>query len=257
MHLLANIPSGHIYSREAIISYLLTKTQELKEQKQKYETQLKIDKAKQIEKERVEEHEKQAAFLTADQKSAVQLSQQSHNISFKQSLKRKIDIETKEEGKKKLKCTSYWLSESQPEEYTEEMKEDEIRKNIPRDRPSSPMTGNYPLRMKDLVPITLQRESKNGREGGDSAANDVASIGSKCLCAVSNKVISTQQAVAIKKTGAVILEDIFLKIVKPQMVCPVTGKKFKEKDILYLKKCASGFAASGQVVATKYKPTIT
>jgi len=163
---------------------------------------------------------------------------------------------------KKLQRTSYWLSESQPEEYTEEMKEDEIRKNIPNDRPSSPMTGNYPLRMKDLVPIKLLRENKSGREedglvdNSSSAANG-PDIGSKCLCCVSNKVISTQQAVAIKKTGAVMLEDVFLKIVKPSMTCPVTGKKIKEKDILYLNKCASGFAASGKVVATKYKPTIT
>jgi len=197
--------------------------------------------------------------LTADQKSVIQLSQQNHKSTFQQTLKRKIDIETKEEGMKKLQRTSYWLSESQPQEHTEEMKEDEIRNNVPRERPCSPMTGNYPLKMKELVPIKLLREDKGGQEKNDSSSSSaaIANVGSKCLCCVSNKVISTQQAVAIKKTGAVMLEDVFQKIVKPSMTCPVTGKKFKEKDILYLMKCASGFAASGKVVATKYKPTIT
>jgi nitric oxide synthase-interacting protein len=83
------------------------------------------------------------------------------------------------------------------------------------------------------------------------------SIGSKCLCAVSNKAITTQPAIVIKKTGVVILEDVFNKVIKSSMTCPIKGKKFKEKDILHLSKCASGFAASGTVVATKYRPTLT
>mmetsp|Transcript_5498 Transcript_5498/g.8211 ORF Transcript_5498/g.8211 Transcript_5498/m.8211 type:complete len:111 (+) Transcript_5498:58-390(+) len=110
------------------------------------------------------------------------------------------------------------------------------------------MSGQ-PLRMKDLVSIQLQRESskKAGLEDG------------KCICAVSNKAITTQPVVAIKKTGVVVLKDVFNKIVKSNkgMVCPITGKKFKEKDILELKKGSSGFAASGDVVATKYTPTLT
>jgi hypothetical protein len=160
-------------------------------------------------------------------------------------LKRKIDTETKEKGKIKLQRTSYWLSESQPQ-YTNESKEDEIRKNPPLTRPPSPMSGKA-LRMKDLTPITLERDEKSNR----------SLYGSKCLCAVSKKAISTQPAIVIKKTGVVILEDVYTKIVKPSMTCPIKGKKFKEKDVLHLSKCASGFAASGKVVATKYRPTLT
>lgn len=176
-----------------------------------------------------------------------QLSKSTHESTLQHNLKRKINTDSKEEGVAKLQRTSYWLSEAQPE-YTTKAKEDEIRKNPPPERPPSPMSGE-PLRLKDLTPITLNRDIED--KDGQPAPN------SKCLCAVSNKVISTQPTVAIKKTGAVILEDVFKKVVKSSMVCPVKGKKFKEKDILYLSKCASGFAASGNVVAKKYKPTLT
>ena len=237
-------PSGHIYSREAIVSYLLTKTQELKEARHRYDAQLKADQHKQRQKDLETQDQQRKEFLQRDQGS-MHLSKQIHESALQQSLKRKIDIETKQEGAAKLQRTSYWLGESQPQ-YTEQSKEDEIRNNPPPERPSSPMSGQ-PLRLKDLTPITLMRDKQD----------DDNVIGSKCLCAVSNKAITTQSAIVIKKTGIVILEDVFNKVVKPSMICPIKGKKFKEKDILHLSKCASGFAASGTVVATKYRPTLT
>ncbi len=235
--------SGHIYSREAIVSYLLTKTQELKEANAKYVSQIKSDLKKEIQKKEEIQAEKTKEFLMKDQGPS-QLSKSQHASTLQSNLKRKINTDTKEEGVAKLQRTSYWLSEAQPQ-YTTEAKEEEVRKNPPPERPPSPMSGE-PLRLKDLTPITLKRD----KEGP-------AAPGSKCLCAVSNKVISTQPTVAIKKTGVVILEDVFDKVVKSSMVCPVKGKKFKKKDILHLSKCASGFAASGNVVAKKYKPTLT
>ena len=50
---------------------------------------------------------------------------------------------------------------------------------------------------------------------------------------------------------------VYDELAKPSMTCPVTGKKFKEKDVLELHKGSSGFAASGCVVAKKYNPTLT
>lgn len=38
---------------------------------------------------------------------------------------------------------------------------------------------------------------------------------------------------------------------------PITGQQFKKKDVIYLQKAASGFAASGNVEAKKYFPTLT
>ena len=53
------------------------------------------------------------------------------------------------------------------------------------------------------------------------------------------------------------LKSVFEELARPTMTCPVTGKKFKERDVLELVKGKSGFAASGKVVAKKYNPTLT
>ena len=53
------------------------------------------------------------------------------------------------------------------------------------------------------------------------------------------------------------LKSVFNDLAKPTMTCPITGKKFKDKDVLDLIKGKSGFAASGDVVARKYNPTLT
>jgi nitric oxide synthase-interacting protein len=231
-------PSGHIYSREAIVSYLLEKKKEIKENTAAYEAKIALKEQNKTQElaSKYEQHKKD--FLKKDQGSTF-LDANMHQNSFLESSKRKIDMESKDEGRKRLKHVSYWLVEAQPQADTDEIK------HPPNQRPPSPMTGND-LRLKDLTSITLERE------GGNSQA--------KCICAVSHKAITTQPVVLIKKTGVVMLKDVYEKVVRAKsgdMVCPISGKKIKEKDIMELKKASSGFSASGQVVATSYTPTMT
>lgn len=222
----------------------MTKNKQLKQQRQEYEKLLAADAQKCQSEKEVASSLAVQEFLQKDQGPA-QRSTQDHAIDFSSSLKRKIDTESKEEGKKRLKEICYWLSEAQPE-YND--KEHQIRHGgatIP-ERPPSPMSGQ-PLRLKDLIPITLMREDTG--------------VDSKCTCAVSKKTITTQKVVAIKKTGVVMLKDVYETVVKTPngkgMICPITGKPFKEKDLLELVKGKSGFAASGKVEASKYIPTMT
>jgi len=240
-------PSGHIYSREAIVSYLLTKNQELKQARIRYEAQLTIDKKRDLEKDKQEERNKIQKFTLMEQCPA-QMSKETHAAKHESFLKRKIDTESKANKEESLKRTSYWLSESQPE-YSVQATEEEVRKNPPPTCPPSPMSGK-PLKLKDLMSIDLQRD------GGDDG---------KCMCSVSSKAITTQEVVLIKKTKVVILKDVLDTLTKSsssasssiRKICPVTGKKFKDKDVITLKKGTSGFAASGDVVAKKYRPTLT
>jgi len=74
---------------------------------------------------------------------------------------------------------------------------------------------------------------------------------------VSHKTITTQPTIAIAKTGQVMLKSVYKELAEPDMTCPITGKKFKQKDVLELVKGKSGYAASGETVARKYNPTLT
>lgn len=154
-----------------------------------------------------------------------------------------------------LSHVSYWLSSSQPDaaasaaaagsafDYEKEIM---ALPSPPPDRPPSPMSGE-PLKLKQLIPIHLVHE-QNER---------ISNNGERVLCSVSQKRITTQDAVAIKSSGQVMLKSVFDELAKPTMTCPVTGKKFKDKDVIKLIKGKSGFAASGNVEAKKYNPTLT
>jgi hypothetical protein len=64
----------------------------------------------------------------------------------------------------------------------------------------------------------------------------------------SNVVTKKRKSIDVEKNDAT--ENILL-------LDPITGQKFKKMDVIYLQKAASGFAASGNVQAKKYVPTLT
>jgi len=77
------------------------------------------------------------------------------------------------------------------------------------------------------------------------------------LCAVSAKRLTTQEVVAITKTGTVMLKSVYEELAKKDMIDPVTGGKFQEKHVVELRKAASGYSGSGNVEAKKYSATMT
>lgn len=152
-------PSGHVYSREAIVEYLLNKTNDIKKAKQNYQAYLQKQQAQQ-EAESDKAHSQAIVAFEGKQKAT--------------DSSRKRERDDDEKKKNPLASTSYWLSEFQPE-YKDEVPEP------PPDRPASPFSGE-PLRLKDLRSLTLERSSDG-----------------KVLCAVSHKTITTQPVVALKQ----------------------------------------------------------
>jgi nitric oxide synthase-interacting protein len=208
-------PSGHIYEKAAILEYLLTKTQELKQQKHEFE---RFQEKKQDEKSQEEEEKRKAKVQDFEQGQKV--------VSRK---RQKVEVNP-------LKLTSYWLAEFQPEAV-----EPKSPGNAPPKRPSSP-NSLRPLSRKDLIELNLKRNSDG-----------------QVICAISEKSITTQQAIALitkkSKTAEIVLEEVYNDLGKERM-CPVTGEKISK--ILRLQKGGSSFAATGGVVEAKiYRPTPT
>lgn len=123
-------PSGHIYERSAILEYLLTKTQELKQQQDAYDRQVAAQEAKQ-----------QEELNTAKRKEVESFEATQKVVSSK---KQKVD-----DSVNPLAKTSYWLSEFGPEgAKASDLKE-------PPKRSPSP-NSQRPLRRKDLIPLALR-----------------------------------------------------------------------------------------------------
>lgn len=250
-------PSGHIYSREVILTYLLRKKKEQKSQKIQGEE----NRLKSLRLQSQNNSNKRIKLLQEfDSKntSAARLSMEDHEHSLRMMTHKNVDTENKISRRKDLKRTSYWLSECLPEVDKEKTASD-VSFNpslLPRSEGVvSPMTG-CPLRMKDLIPCCLMREEKLSK-------SDERKNVRRCVCALSQKVITTQPVVLIKKSGVVLLKDVYQSFVlegkkKGTMECPITGIRFKyPKDILVLQKGTSGFSSSGEVLVKKYQPTLT
>jgi len=157
------------------------------------------------------------------------------------SRQRKIDDTDKKTKLAELQQVSPWVPQFTPEAKLTDIKP-------PPRRPASPMTG-APLRTKDLIPINLEREVDTSVRSGTSGPV-------RFICPVSRKTITTQKVILIKTTGALMLESTAHKVAYKSMICPLTSKPFRMEDVLELVSASSGFSASGQVEATKYRPTV-
>lgn len=186
----------------------------------------------------------------------------SSSNEYQQARKKVIDDTDTKEKMEQLRKVSPWIPQFTPSAKDSDIKE-------PPKRPPSPITGR-PLRAKDLIPIDLIKET----------ANDNATGVTRYLCPVSRcvlvsvryrpmtssltlptmlclrKTITNQPVVLIKTTGALMLEQAAKDLAYPDMTCPITGKKFKADDVLVFASAASGFAASGPVVAKVYRPNL-
>lgn len=58
------------------------------------------------------------------------------------------------------------------------------------------------------------------------------------------------------RSGEVILAELVKTLVEPNMRCPLTGKKLKKSDLIYLAAGGTSFSAHNKVTASKYTPTM-
>mmetsp|Transcript_30216 Transcript_30216/g.51103 ORF Transcript_30216/g.51103 Transcript_30216/m.51103 type:complete len:328 (-) Transcript_30216:1178-2161(-) len=270
-------PSGHIYSRECIIDYLLTKSKELKKLRQIWE-----DQQLQQEREstnRSQELERRSIDKFVSTQDGVQSNLTKRKLGSGSSVAetqdgkiekrsksrqdpdevntatgnepagylgpraKKIDDTTKEEKLKELSAVCPWVPQFTPQA------EDSVLNEPPR-RPPSPFSGQ-PLRSKDLIAITLIPESTASSSSSSAKTSDT-----KFMCPVSRKTITNQAVVLIKSTGAMMIQEAFHDLAAPTMTCPLSGKRFKAEDVFEIRAAASGFAASGKVEAKVHRPSI-
>jgi nitric oxide synthase-interacting protein len=181
-------PSGFIYERSAMLEYLLTKTQESKQQQQDYERR----QAKQQEQKEADNHRKREATVE----------------DFQDSQTRVVAKKQKIEKHNPLSKSSYWLAEFQPK------KLEEADISPPPKRPPSP-NSQQPLRLKDLVSLELKRNKED---------QVVCAISEKNIVAQSAVCLVTKSG----KPAHVVLEQVYKDVVGKERTCPITGSKITQ-----------------------------
>lgn len=181
-------PSGYLYSESAILEYLLTKTQQLKEQRAAYERQ-----------------EAERAAEAADTSEADRKRRADFEAS--QSLvKRSKSSDPRQTAADNLKRTSYWLADAQPDQATAKLLEK------PPERPPSPCSATPGLRRKDLWPVQLEWQSKKL----------VCAVSEKPL------TDATAYWTDKKQPGVLVQTSVYEDLIAGERRCPLTSKKVRE-----------------------------
>eukprot|EP01036_Dinobryon_divergens_P025838 gene25838-34426_t len=239
-------PSGHIYSKEAIFEYLLKKSKEIKEMEAIFnEQEEKADRVRAIEASKsarqlqdsfIESHEGVETIVARkDDRPRAAAADPADPLTKRRKLIDDTDASVK---LRELSKVSPWVPQFTPHCSSA------APVSRPPQRPASPFSGR-PLRSKDLLLLPLAREASSS--SGSSLV--------RFVCPVSRKTITTQKVLMLKSTGALMLETAFKELALPSKRCPLTGRSFKDGDVLELVAAGSGFAASGSVEVKKHRPS--
>ena len=109
---------------------------------------------------------------------------------------------------------------------------------------------------RDVAPSTKDDFNSEQKRPKARAADGRSRAQVKYLCHVSGDEITTQPVLLIRNTGCVVLEPVAKRLkVLEEKRCPVSGAKFKDKDVVKLKTAVSGYSASGgkDLVVKKYR----
>lgn len=221
-------PDGYLYDKESILEYVIAKKKEIAKQQKTYDKQLKTEQAKTYEKE------------TSDQNNVLmKLKKMQYDLKSDatNSVSESSSVSNMANGKNKH-LPSFWLPCTMPNAQIQKLKK-------PDKTVRCPMSGK-PLKMNELMDIKFKEVS----DPDDSKA--IITKKNRYMCWVTHDILSNSIPVAvIKTTGDVVTVECVEKIIKKDMIHPLTGSKLKESDIIYLQRGGTGYSTTNANLEVK------
>ena len=143
----------------------------------------------------------------------------------------KPETQQTKEGRVVPKLPSFWLPSLQAETKGTELK-------APGTKTKCPMPGKN-LRIKDLIPVNFKLADQHSTQA-------LVAREERFVCALTDKALrNCVPCVLLRAPGRVITKEAFTRLVKPDMVDPISGERLKAKDIIPIKSSGTGFAGGG------------
>jgi len=244
-------PEGYLYEREAIIEYMVQqkrviakKLKDYERHKAKEEIQQK-ELLKQKEEDKIKEFMKQEGSIISRpldpfKKNPIELvkagdpkgKEGNREEQASSSSSSGCDNNMSEQNKSKL--PAFWVPSLTPQDTGKLVKKPDTRVLCP--------LSQKPLKMKDLIPVKFQMV-----KDGDSKTN-ILNKDLRYVCAVTGDALGNSiPCCVLRHSGAVVTAESVEKILKLEnpMRDPKTDQVMTEKDIIYMQRGASSFAASG------------
>jgi len=216
-------PDGYIYDRAFIIEYLAETKLSLFAKQEEYDGEQRRKEAL----EKLGEARRQLQSLE-------DFDNTEHSALRSMEIKDGSNTLTKSDCRKK----NFWMASEAPT-CAPTNKENVFDKTT-----RCPMS-NKKLRLRDLYPVEFSLFNvKSQKAGGE--------IGMYC-CEVTQQPITNQQAYYLKPSRKVILESVLNKLVKPEMICPVSNKKLRDSDIIKLQRPGGSFCANNNVIFRSFR----
>lgn len=240
---------GHLYDREAILEYILHHKQAYAKKMKAYEKQLKKDEkeseveAQSVETKKVEKFLGLEKSISTKRDNPFSCNADDGEAGPSSTKKTKVESIENTNEKEKKNLPSFWIPTLTP-------KAEASRVDKPDPNVYCPMSTK-PIKMKELVKVKFTLAP-------DEDGKSLIARKERYICAITRDVLcNTTPAAVLKPTGDVITMDYVEKFIKKDWLCPITGKKLREKDIIELKRGGTGFAAANEVEAKQYGPALT
>ncbi|XP_042201075.1 nitric oxide synthase-interacting protein [Callorhinchus milii] len=228
-------PEGYLYEKEAILEYILHKKNEIIKQVKAYEKQKNVKKTEKAELAKAAKESKVAAFL---EKESTIVSKPLNPFSNKAGEQQPGPSKEPPAAVKPRSLPSFWVPSLTPEAKAADIKK-------PDKTVYCPMSGK-PLRMKDLIAVRFTPVDEKLER------IQLITKQERYVCAVTRDVLGNSLPCAVlRPSGAVVTMDCVERLIKPDMLDPITEQRLTEKDIIQLQRGGTGFAGSGVKLEAK------
>ncbi|CAG0884664.1 unnamed protein product [Darwinula stevensoni] len=220
-------PEGYLYDKESILEYILKKKREIARQLKEYEKQKannEVDsrqKGMEVSQEVVREISTKEGII-AQKKGEPGMSQSVSNMAVGKS----------------SQLPSFWIPQLTPSAKAGKMKKPD--KTI-----SCPMSGQ-PLKTKDFIDVVFTPV-----KDPDDKKSLIAKQ-NRYMCPVTHDILTNATPSAVlRPTGHVVTMECVEKLIKKDMLHPLTGQKLTENDIIPLQRGGTGFAGTNEKLEAK------
>ncbi|KAM6966005.1 nitric oxide synthase-interacting protein [Tautogolabrus adspersus] len=244
-------PDGFLYEKQAILEFILHQKTEIAKKMKAYEKQKAAQRSSSQLESKSEERERMERFksrensivskpinpFTTGQTSAGEKTP-ADSASSSSSSSAPSSSSSASTSSSSTSLPSFWIPSLTPE-----AKPTLIKK--PSKVVLCPMSGR-PLKMNELITVRFTPL--------DSSLDRVALLTrqDRYVCAVTRDVLGNSVPCAVlRPSGCVVTQECVLKLIKKDMVDPVSGDKLTDRDIVFLQRGGTGFAASGVDLSAK------
>ncbi|KAM9299170.1 nitric oxide synthase-interacting protein [Gastrophryne carolinensis] len=236
---------GYIFEREAILEYILHQKKEIARQMKAYEKQKNEKNAELDELNKVAKESKMKAFLEKEMSIISKpLNPFSKKTESNGSAPEAASSSQQSSEDKNKQLPSFWIPSLTPEAKSTLVKK-------PDKTVYCPMSGR-PLKMKDLITVKFTKVDEKVDRVGLINRQD------RYVCAVTRDMLGNSVPCAVlRPSGSVVTLECVEKLIKKDMIDPISGDKLTEKDIIVLQRGGTGFSASGvQLEAKEARPVM-